>query len=340
MFHRSFACGLALAFLCTAGTAIAGDGTKPSPPVAPAAKDRADEVFRQGLAAYDAGRLEQAERLFRDAFDIKKTHDIAGNLGVVEMLRGKHRDAAEHIAWALQHMPPTESSKMRKGLEGELQKARIQVGSLRVRVSLDGRNAGAEVFIDGRSVGMAPLADEVFVDAGAHVVEARADGYVAARSSVDVAKGGTEQVMLQLRRSEAGSPQRWKPGLSLLIPAGVLAVGGLATGFGLTLAANGKRNDADEIRAKLTSAGATCQGSPAGTAASSCQALRQAAESRDSLSKGAVSGFVIGGAFALVTTGLGVWAGMSPKSARTGRHLRALPIVGANEGGLMVAGEW
>jgi tetratricopeptide (TPR) repeat protein len=144
---------LVAATLCMSARALA-DGPKPgatpaAPASAKAAPDRADELFEQGAAAYDAGRLPEAQTKLEQAWALKKTHDIAGNLGVVELKLGKYPQAAEHLAWALQHFPPTEADQAKRGFEKQLAKARAEVGALRVRVSVD----GAEVTVNGRAVG-------------------------------------------------------------------------------------------------------------------------------------------------------------------------------------------
>lgn len=309
-----------------------------------AVTDEADALFNRGKAALTSGKIDQAYQLYLASWRLKQTHDIAGNLAQVELMLGKKRDAAEHIAFALAHFPPTVQSERREGMKKVLDGLRKEIGARTIEVSVP----GAEVLVDGVRIGTAPLTGEVFLEPGRRTVEAQLAGYENSILTIDVAKGSTDKLVLELHQNAsagpgpapAPAPQHWKPGPALLIPASVLAGGSLAAGIGLTLAANGKRADGDALHAKLISAGATCQGSPAGSAASSCQALQQAAASRDALSKGAVASFVLGGVFTAAAVGLGLWA-TSPKDARRAEpRVSFQPSLGLNEGGLSVVGAW
>jgi hypothetical protein len=72
-----------------------------------------------------------------------------------------------------------------------------------------------------------------------------------------------------------------------------------------------------------------------------CSALQSAAASRDALSRGAVAGFVLGGAFGLATAGLGWWAATSPRSERGATvRVRVAPLAGTSSGGVLAVGEW
>src|SRR5262245_20529051 len=141
---------LVAATLTASGTAFAQAPKASARPAAPAAPaktpDRADELFQQAADAFDAGRYPEAQAKLEAAWAIKKTYDIAGNLGVVEVKLGKYTAAAEHLSWALLHFPPTETNKARRGYEQELAKARAEVAALRIRVSTD----GAEITVNGR----------------------------------------------------------------------------------------------------------------------------------------------------------------------------------------------
>ena len=65
---------------------------------------------------------------------------------------------------------------------------------------------GAEVFVDGKSVGMAPLEDEVFVEPGARTIEAKLAGYVDGKKKIDAAKGSMLTVTLSLVKETPPPP--------------------------------------------------------------------------------------------------------------------------------------
>src|SRR6185436_6743274 len=69
----------------------------------PADGERASQLFKKGKAAYDSRKFEDALRIYMEAWSLKQSPDIAANLAATETELGKHRDAAEHFAFALAH---------------------------------------------------------------------------------------------------------------------------------------------------------------------------------------------------------------------------------------------
>jgi hypothetical protein len=116
----------------------------------------------------------------------------------------------------------------------------------------------------------------------------------------------------------------------LIITSGVLAAAGLGTGIGLTVGANGKASN--EARLQIGPSACVTPGASAGQ----CAMLHEAALSKVTLSNAAVSSFLTGSAFALVTAGLGIWAAVSPNGA----PVLVVPTVGADRAGLTMAGVW
>jgi hypothetical protein len=298
-----------------------------------AAGDHADELFRAGNTLAKKDRWTEAEPLFREAWGLKRSYDIGGNLGIAEAALGRFRDAADHLSFALRSFPANGKPEHRKLLEGTLAKALSEVTALTVKVMPD----GAEVLVDGRSVGTAPIASAIFVEPGARKVEARLAGYETAVTAVDAVKGGASEVGLTMRREEMRTvppvavKEGWRPGVPVLVTGGALAVVGLAAGIGLTVAANGKGSDVTSLGGQV--------GGPAAclTPSSACTSLRDAAASRDRLSSGALWTFVGGGVSALVTAGLGVWVLAAPRGAPP---VQVVPVVGTTRGGVEVRATW
>src|SRR6185437_10284447 len=147
---------------------------------------------------------------YEAAFALKKGYDIAGNLGAAELAQGKHREAAQHLAFTLRLFPITGDPALREQMKKAFEQCQKEVGALRVKVA----PAGAAVRVDGAPVtaedaskvasapaspaGEAPRVDEIFVDPGEHLVEAALDGYTGAPQHVSVAKGGSVEVAITL----------------------------------------------------------------------------------------------------------------------------------------------
>jgi hypothetical protein len=318
---------------------------------------KADELFKQGKNAYTAGKLQEAHDAYLRAWQLKRSHDIASNLGNTELQLGLKRDAAEHLAYCVRNFPPTVDETKRQNTMRKFEAARADVGALSIKTNV----RGAEVFVDGKSVGIAPLEAEIYADPGERVVEARLPEHEPAIVKVQVVKAGAsgpaQEVVLALvpkvkrdgplsgsgtqppRKDEQPPPvmSTWRPGTALLVTGGVLAVGGLAAGAGLTAAANNQSGNADAIGARLGGP-STCTGAPPAAVALDCQNVKAALRSQSLLTDGARASFVIGGLFTLATAGAAIWAGLAPKQQKAGVHV--VPLVGAREGGLTVLGAW
>lgn len=325
--HRLFAClSFALA-LALAAPALADNGT----PKPTRIRDHADELFSAGAKAYLAGRYAEAEQKLEEAWDIKRTHDIAGNLGVVKNKLRKYAEAAQFLAWSLLHFPPTESARARQGYADELARARAEVGALRIKVSV----AGAEVTVNGRSVGKAPLEIEAFVDAGTANVAARLDGYMPVQQSIAIGKGESREVAFALvPTGDPGAKRSIVPGVVLGSVAGVA----LATGIGLFVAYQGKRGDAEDLNQTITKAGGTCVSGGAHYDAR-CTQLDSTAKSADTLHSASVGLLVGAGAAAAGTALYFLWP--SPKPARAGAApIRLVPIASPSSGGVLFSGSF
>jgi PEGA domain len=324
---------LASAVACSAAPALAGPATS-FLIVEKAASDHADELLKRGLTLAKAEQPAQAEAVLREAWGLKRSWDIAGNLGIVETTLTHWRDAAEHLTYAFKTFPTSGKPEQKKLLEQTLAKALAEVSALTVKVSVD----KAEVFVDGTSVGMAPLAEVVFVEPGARKVEAKLGGYETATAAVDAAKGGTSEVALEMKKVVVQVPppplpvkQGWRPGVPVLVTGGALAVVGLAVGAGLKVAANGKAADVTKLEIGQSS---SCF-APSSSLAAQCMQLHDAASSKTMLSNAAASAFLVGGVLAVVTGGLGIWAAM-PRAVT----VQAAPTVGAGQVGMTLQGTW
>jgi PEGA domain len=331
--HRLFRNGVALAALLVSSAVFAQapkpDSRSSSTDARPKVQDPADDLFAQGAAAYHAGRLAEAEDKLRQAWALKKTHDIAGDLGLVELKLGKLALAAEHIAWALQHFPPTESDQTRQGFADMLANVRLQVVSLRIHVNVD----GATVLVNGRSLGTAPpIADEVFVEPGTIRVTARHDAYEAAEQTLSLAKGDARDVSLKL------APIVVEPARRSIVPAAVMGgVGGAALVTGVVLLGLGvsKRSDFFSLGAQTNHTCVVHAPAPQGA----CAQLASEATQADTLGNGGIVALVVTGAAAIGVTTYMLWP-TSRREAGSGRSLRVAPLASVNGGGVLLSGSF
>jgi hypothetical protein len=168
---------------------------------------RADEYFRQGKAFVKEDRWEDARRAYLAGWQIKRGYDIAGNLGSVELELGLARDAAEHLAYCIKSFPATGTATQLGYIKGRFEEARQKVGALSIQVNVD----GAEVFVDGRSIGRSPFTDDIYVEPGARTLETKLPGFAPSKRGITAAKGSWQSVALVLHAGadahEAGSPR-------------------------------------------------------------------------------------------------------------------------------------
>ena len=333
MHIRFLVCVVAVSMpLSLHGSALAApppNAIQPKPPTSANLDDKSNELFDQGTVAFDAGRFPIAESKFEQAWALKQTHDIAGNLGIVKLRLGKHAEAAKHLTWALKHLPPTEASSTRKGLEQELQKARSKASSLRVRVNI----SGAEITVNGRAAGMSPLVDEVFVEPGLVNVTARKDGYTVAQNAPTVRQGESRELSLELAlRTDASKKRSVVPGVIL----GGVAGAALAAGIGLLVDAGAKGSHAKELSDSISLAGHGCAaGSPIYD--SRCAEVLAAASAGDSNHSAGVGLLIGAGAAAVGATAYFLWPASS-NGAPTAGSLGIAPDVSRTSAGFVFTG--
>lgn len=229
---------VASALLCVSRTGLAETDT-----------ERAARLYQQGNAAFEQKQWAEAEAAYLGAWNIAHTFDVAANLGVVEMHLGKHRAAAEFLAYSARTAPPSSKPAQRQRTQQLLDEAKAKVGT--VHVKLSGPSATAS--IDGTVIATEDLGNDLFVDPGKHVLEASGAGSAPARVSFDVGAGEEKDVALALVPLP---PERRS-----IVPLVVLATASaaaLGVGIGTTVVSNAKSSDADTQRTAILNAGGQC----------------------------------------------------------------------------------
>ncbi|WP_437586867.1 PEGA domain-containing protein [Sorangium sp. So ce1000] len=308
----------------------------------------------------------QAEAVFLEAWALTPTFDVAYNVGSAAYQQGKHALAAEHLSFALRHWPLLSAvAHLKPTAQQRLATSRAQVGALAVTVSAP----LAEVLVDGKPAGKAPLAGELFVEPGEHTVEARLDGYAPAQRSVRVAKGETAAVTLAMAAAkgdaaaEAGEKEGTtaaprgpvaaqpaaKPGSSVAVPAhveqrswipvfalGAASVVALGVAVGTTVASNDTNDQARGQSASIHNAGGQCI-EPSTAFTARCAELDRLGAKADSLGDVAFGAYIASGATALAAITYALW----PKRAGArSTGVSARPNVGLHSSGIILVGAW
>ena len=278
-------------------------------------------LFDQGNKAYDQQRLAEAEGFYIEAWKLKKSFDVAGNLGNLEADLKKWRQAAEFLSYALREFPAGGKPAMRENLLKRMAEAQQHVGAFRIQVT----RPGAEVFVDGTSVGTSPLAEEVYVEPGNHLVEARLADFPPVQLNVVSAIGPAVDVNLVIRSKGANKGVI----VAGAVIAGVAAIaGGVFTGLWAS-----KGSSASTLAGKVPKT-APCPAGGVG-ATGNCADLVSALNAQATFGSVAVGTFAAAGAVGIATLIYGVAGSRGSRSALT-----VSPIVTAQGGGLFVGGSF
>lgn len=264
-----------------------------------------------GNASAAAARL---ERLWAD----RQTHDIALELGLVEVKLGEYRDAAEHLTFGLRVAPPETPPELTQRAREGLTTALSKIGVLKVRVAQN----GAVLKLDGAPIGVSPLDADIFVVPGGHYVSCSLDGYAPAELTADIAPGTTRTLEFSLQPvaapavppSSAPQPQKdavparkrvLKP-RTIVLGTGVAVTGVgavLTTVFGVKGASARSRERALRAEAVQQFGYAPCS-TPSGASSTTCSDLAQAVGDRTSANRTANVALAVTAGAGLVTLGV------------------------------------
>jgi tetratricopeptide (TPR) repeat protein len=319
---RSIVLGSALFLGAAHVSTVSAQETK-----SPAVSARA--AYQEGIDLVAQGKLAEAEAKFLEAWTLQKSYDVAANLGEVAMRLGKPAEAAFYFKYALESFPASGKEDKRVFLEKRLAEARSKAAVVKVIVNL----AGAEVKINGKPAGKAPLGGEVFVPAGDCTVEVTAPEMEPFVQTIRASEGGSHEV-----RAELLPPAKSPVPAVVVGGAGVI---GLAAGIALFVVSNDKYEQAKKLHDEIAGgASGSPHCAPGKDPHPRCGELKSTAELSDALYTPGVA-LMVGGAV-LTAAGaayLGYTLSSVPApspSAASGRP--AVTRVGLRGTGLFVQG--
>ncbi|MFO0590714.1 MAG: hypothetical protein U0441_24435 [Polyangiaceae bacterium] len=162
----------------------------------PAPTDQVTEAARQkyqeGVKAFEAGKYEDARSAFLQAYALKRVPAVLLNLGQSEIKSSHWEDGGNHLQQFIRDhkgATPDQISAAQAGIA----EAKKKTGHVVVIVNA----VGADLSLDGLSIGKSPLLDPYFVKPGKHVLYASYQGS-AATAAVDVQKGIATSATLTL----------------------------------------------------------------------------------------------------------------------------------------------
>lgn len=306
---------------------------------------RVTQLFKSGKAAFAKGDMAEAERLFGEAFALRKSSDIAANLGQSELEQQKFRKAAEHFQWALANLLPSATDAQRKAVETGLARSRAEVAIIRLEIKPE----GSDVVVAEQGLGKSPINGGVYVDPGEVIVSVKHDGFVAIDKRVVVGKGTEQAVEVTLSPREealtpaaAATPAAVGSGLEhpsaadkpadaaeskpkSLVPAFVatgVAVVGVGLGIGFTVNA-GSKDDAADSKLAALGGSSGCFDMTDPKRASDCAEVKSDRDGASSSRHIALGSFIVGGVAAVVA-GYFYWDALSHRESATASRRRPL----------------
>jgi hypothetical protein len=172
-----------------------------------------ERLLQEGIRLRREGSDSRALPLFQKAHDLAHTPRTAAQLGLVEFALGYSVESATHLSQGLAAPNDPWIQANRTVLQKALADVQANVGELEV----SGGPVGADIRLNGTSVGRLPLASPIPTDQGPKTVELRASGYVAKSTSVYVVGGKRTLVRLELEpeRNLSPVPPTTAPGANL-----------------------------------------------------------------------------------------------------------------------------
>jgi hypothetical protein len=173
-----------------------------APPTAsPEGKARAQALLKEGARLYEKGALLPALEKFNEAYAEFPSPKLLFNIGQTSRDLGRFVDAMVAFERFLDEAPEApadmiaEAKKSMAELQGRLGKLRIQCSKV-----------GAEISVDGKPVGTAPITQPVWAAQGSHQVTARHPATAAAVEDVEVNPGWVHTVVMTLQPLVEAAP--------------------------------------------------------------------------------------------------------------------------------------
>ena len=183
------------ALVCFAGTARTGSlGVA----AALATEESDDAVIARGVALRKEGDDQAARDLFMKVYERSHTARAAGQLGLAEQALGRWEEAEAHLREALRSPNDSWVKKNHDALSRDMLLIKAHIA----RVEIVGDPEGAEILVNGRTVGKLPLSGPISTSAGSVDIEARAPGYQHEMRTLTLTGGQYQRLVMRLQKDE------------------------------------------------------------------------------------------------------------------------------------------
>ena len=171
----------------------------------PDSKTAAKEHYQRGVAAFKENRFGEAASEFRSAYDLSPAYAVLYNIGQVNVALGDAVSAVDAFEKYLAQGGTAITKERRQAVEAEIEKQRDRIGTLLLRVQPE----GAEIRVDGKLVGKAPLSEPLHLTEGKREIVVFASGYDARVRELEVAP--KSQMDIEISLDKVGSEVQSSP---------------------------------------------------------------------------------------------------------------------------------
>ena len=188
--------GILLACLAYTASSTADDLPRAQGEAAPDAQDslaRAKDLFRQGVALFQAGEVDRALDMFRRSRSLYASAKNTVNAALCLEKLKRFDEALELYEAAITHHARELDRSDEEAIRAAMANLRSKVGSLTLSYNVLGN-----VVLDGRPRGTLPLSVPLRVMPGRHIVRVIKDGYAAFEAEVDIKANVTTHIDARL----------------------------------------------------------------------------------------------------------------------------------------------
>jgi tetratricopeptide (TPR) repeat protein len=165
------------------------------------AKSAAQVMLKQGTSLYGRGEYADALEAFQKAYALYPSPKLLFNIGRANNELRRPVEAIHAFESFLAQDPNAPA-----GMLTEATRTTAELSSKLARLSIECPVVGADVALDGKSLGHAPIAEEIWVVPGRHQVTATSEGAAPIVKKVTLAAAMAEIVVLQPVDSGKPSP--------------------------------------------------------------------------------------------------------------------------------------
>jgi hypothetical protein len=164
-----------------------------APAVNPQAKLKAKTLLGEGTRLYESGEFAPALEKFTQAYTEYASPKLLYNIAQTQRALGRLAEAMESLERFLLD-PPDDSPEMTADAHTAMAEIQAKLGRLRI----DCNTTRAEISVDGKMVGLAPLKDMLWAAPGKHQITARHPDMIPIVQDAEVAVGSIRNVELTL----------------------------------------------------------------------------------------------------------------------------------------------